>query len=280
MYVGRHVSIRNGYLGAAKMAKSLGASAFQYFTKNPRSLKLKRYDEHDAEACRRYCLQHNIRSIAHMPYPTNIATKDPKLRQLVEASLRNDLEIAEACGSVGLVVHVGKYVGNDPLQGYKNSIQCLNNVLSDWQGKAQILLENGAGESGQLGWTFEECTTIRTLTQFPELIGFCLDTCHLFVSGIWTGDNWSKVWEQGEQAQYWDFLKAIHLNNSVYASGSRRDQHAAIRTGCIQPSAFRALLSTSWFHQLPIILETPNEEEHLLREELALVKSWYSRNEF
>jgi deoxyribonuclease IV len=41
MIVGSHVSIRNGFLDAAKKAVANNASAFQYFPKNPRSLSVK-----------------------------------------------------------------------------------------------------------------------------------------------------------------------------------------------------------------------------------------------
>ncbi|WP_411787729.1 hypothetical protein [Halobacillus rhizosphaerae] len=48
MKFGCHVSIKAGYLAAAKHAESIQASAFQYFPKNPRSLSLKNYDPEDA----------------------------------------------------------------------------------------------------------------------------------------------------------------------------------------------------------------------------------------
>ncbi len=119
MFIGSHVSIRKGFLGAARTAAAIGGTAFQYFPKNPRSLSVKEFDHADAEACAAFCRREGIISIAHAPYPANLAAEDPHMQEVTVQSLLNDLEIVEACGSIGLVVHFGKYKGKDPLQGYK-----------------------------------------------------------------------------------------------------------------------------------------------------------------
>ncbi|MNI93140.1 endonuclease 4 [compost metagenome] len=70
-------------------------------------------------------------------------------------SLRNDLEIAEACGSIGIVVHFGTFKARNPLQGYQNIIQCINDVLSGWKGTSKLLIANQAGNHGEMGMTTE-----------------------------------------------------------------------------------------------------------------------------
>ncbi len=130
VYLGSHISIRKGFLHAAKTAIHIGARAFQYFPKNPRSLSIKSFDKKDAAACAAFCNQHDIKSIAHTLYPTNLAADENVHKELIIESILNDLLIAEACGSIGVVVHFGTYKRKDTLQGYKNSLQCLNNVLS------------------------------------------------------------------------------------------------------------------------------------------------------
>src|SRR5690554_6774066 len=144
MRVGCHVSIRRGFYAAAQNALAVGCGVFQYFPKNPRSLIVKSFDLADASRCKELCKTHQLESIAHTPYPVNLASDNQELRKLTVISLLNDLAIAEACGSMGIVVHYGKYSGNDPLQGYRNVIQLLNEVLQAWHGKAMILIENQA----------------------------------------------------------------------------------------------------------------------------------------
>ena len=135
MILGSHVSTRGGYYEAAKRAALQGAQAFQYFPKNPRSLAVKPFDLSDAQRCARYCKANGIVSIAHSPYPTNVASEDEKHRQLTALSLLNDLEIAEACGSLGVVVHFGVYKGSDPLAGYRNAVITLSAVADSGTGR-------------------------------------------------------------------------------------------------------------------------------------------------
>lgn len=273
MYYGCHISIRGGYLGAAKTAHSIGINSYQYFPKNPRSLQLKKFDRRDAELCAQYCAQHDMLSIAHAPYPTNLAVAASEHRLVTLRSLYNDLEIAEACGSIGLVVHFGKWKGADALQGYRNVIETLNELLMQWDGNALILLENQSGESTMMGTTLEELVHIRSLAKKPEKIGFCLDSCHLFASGYWTGNNWSELEITGCNLNYFEHVKAVHFNDSKYPSGSLKDRHERIGKGRIGETGLRELANSPYLSNVPFILETPAESVHHHMKEIAWIKN-------
>jgi len=272
LYFGCHVSIRHGYLGAAKNALSVGAQSFQYFPKNPRNIGVKQFDLADAKACAQFCRENNLQSIAHTPYPTEIALEDQTLRQQMILSIINDLEIAEACGSIGVVVHFGKYKGINPLDGYKLMIETLNQVFTKYNGKARILLENNAGQGGRIGITLEELVKVRGLTQFPEKIGFCLDTCHAFASGLWTGKNTKEFLNHGEKLGYFPHLMAIHLNDSMYPARSFRDRHANIGRGHIDVKYMKKLLEIPYVKEIPIVLETPTSNIYSHKDELLFLQ--------
>lgn len=272
MFIGAHVSTRGGYLGAAKTALSIGANAFQYFPMNPRSLSTKLVNQRDTSACAQFCREHGILSIGHAPYPLNPAADEAEREHMIKL-LRNGLEITDACGSVGLVVHFGKYIGKDPLQGYKNIIQCLNSAAQGYEGSSLILLENQAGEGTQLGLTMEEMVQVRKLSETPDKIGFCLDTCHAFASGLWQGHNWLELETKGKQLDYFPHLKAVHLNDSVHPYGSRRDRHANVGAGYIGRENIQQMLSSSFLKQIPIVLETGSGSDGTHAQEIALVKS-------
>lgn len=271
MFLGSHVSIRHGYLSAAQTALKLGGKGFQYFPKNPRSLSVKMFDKLDANACAKYCKENDLHSIAHTPYPTNLSVEDGSLKEITVKSLRNDLEIAEACGSIGVVVHFGKYKGEDTLKGYHLMINLLNEVLENWKGKALLLIENNAGQGGKMGTTLEELVQVHQLTNFPEKIGFCLDTCHLFASGIWNGQNWSDVVGKGEELGYVKNLKAIHLNDSKFPSGSFRDRHANVGKGHIGEKGMIELLNSFFLKEIPTILETPTSATYSHSDEIQYI---------
>lgn len=272
-HVGCHISIRQGYAGAARIASAIGASAFQYFPKNPRGLSVKAFDAGDAAECGAICRTHGIRSIAHTTYATNLAAEGA-IREATIRSLRNDLEIAEACGSDGVVVHFGKWrAGADPLAGYRVIISALNETLAGWEGSAKLLIENQAGEGTSVGATLEELCTIRNLSSRPDCIGFCLDTCHLFASGVWDGTNWQSVAENGRRLGFWEHLGAVHLNDSAHPSGSRRDRHANIGQGAIGAAAFAEVLRTPELSGIPVVLETPDPTNMSRQEEIDTVRA-------
>ncbi|MCP8616215.1 deoxyribonuclease IV [Salirhabdus salicampi] len=259
MRFGCHVSIKEGYLGAAIQAKKLRAEAFQYFPKNPRSLSVKAFHQSDASACKEFCLENGLVSVSHTPYPTTITPTDNKRNAVIE-SLYNDLEISEACGSIGVVVHFGKLRNrHDPLASYHLMIDVLNEVLEHWEGDCKILLENNAGKPGSIGTTIEELAQVRKLTNYPEKIGFCLDTCHAYASSLWDGTNWGEVRAVGLKQDYLQHLKVIHLNNSKFPAGSGKDRHANIfEDGYIEETQFSDLMKCMELQHTPFILETPS----------------------
>lgn len=272
MRFGCHVSIKDGYLGAAKRAAALEAAAFQYFPKNPRSLSVKEIDQIDAKNCKEFCREHDLISVAHTPYPTSLTPSKDK-QVLTISSLLNDLYIADSCGSVGVVVHFGSQISEeDPLASYHLMLQMINSVLLQWDGQCLLLLENNAGTKGALGTTFEELVQIRHLCDYPEKVGFCLDTCHAFASGLWDADHTQELISKGQSLDYFKHLKIIHLNNSKYPAGSRKDRHANIfNNGYITELQFADLLNSPILKHIPFILETPDDEGVTHKEELALL---------
>ncbi|GIN20174.1 MAG TPA: deoxyribonuclease IV [Bacillus bacterium] len=276
MKFGCHLSIRDGYLGAAKKAYAMNAGSFQYFPKNPRSLSVKDYSEEDAALCRVFCKEKGILSVSHSPYPTSLTPHSDEKKIQVIDSLLNDLEITEACGSIGVVVHFGKHASHlTLLESYQLMIELLDETLSEWEGDAKILLENSAGIPGTMGTTLEELVQIRRLCEFPEKIGFCLDTCHAFSCGLWNGSNWNDVLEKGVALGYFDQLEVIHFNNSKYPTGQGKDRHAPIfGKGCITEDQFDQLVQTPELAKLPFILETPKEEIPHEKEIQMLQEKW------
>lgn len=275
--IGGHLSIRGGYEKAAREASRCCAGAFQYFPKNPRSLAVKDYDKRDAFRCKEISIGYGIDSVAHTPYPSNLAAGQEESGgqyEAVVASLRNDLEIAESCGSVGIVVHFGTYKKRNPLQGYQNIIQCINEVLSGWSGTAKLLIENQAGDHGMMGMTLEEMVRIRELCYRPEYIGYCLDSCHAFAAGMWRGESDQDFMRKAEQLGYLEALEVIHLNDSRYPLLSKKDRHARVGQGFIGEAGFRNLLSHPVIRSKLFIMETEPGKDGTYRDDINRVLEW------
>lgn len=279
LYVGGHHSIRAGYGGAAMTAIKQGGNCFQFFSKNPRSLTVKDYDKAEAARCQKICQEHGVLSVIHTPYPSNLATDADSSDQLERTiqSLKNDLEISEACGSIGIIVHFGIYKGINLLQGYQNIIQCINKVLSGWEGKSLLLLENQAGDHGNMGMTIEELIQVRSLCDRPEYVGFCLDTCHAFAAGMWTGEHDDQFREKAERLDFWKDVKCIHLNDSLYPANARKDRHARVGEGHIGKQGFASFFSIPEVRTKPMIMESKAGKDGTYREDINRVRSLVER---
>jgi deoxyribonuclease-4 len=171
-----------------------------------------------------------------------------------------------------VVVHFGTTKKLDPIAGYTKMIVMLNNVLSQWDGEALLLIENNAGTASDMGITLEEMVQVRKLTDYPEKIGFCFDTCHAYASGIWNGENWSELERKGIELDYFSYLKVVHFNNSKYSSGSRKDRHANLLRGHVTQNQLEQLLNSNVLATIPFVLETPKNEGISHKDEIKWLK--------
>lgn len=46
-----------------------------------------------------------------------------------------------------------------------------------------FVLETTAGQGTNIGYSFEQLSEIISVSRFPERIGVCIDTCHIFAAG-------------------------------------------------------------------------------------------------
>lgn len=269
MKLGCHVSVGKGFLKASEQAKALGAVSFQVFTKNPRGLKPKKLDEKDAAAGVQFCEEHQLEVICHTPYITNLSTPKADLQEVTIRSIVEDLNIAEAFGSKGAVVHCGKHVGEGEVYGKQRMIETLDMILEQYNGPTKLLLENTAGQGSEIGLEIETLVEIKNATKYPEKIGFCFDTCHAFAAGQWDESTFDKLVDTMEQTGYLESLVCIHYNDSKAPFGSRKDRHEKIGKGEIGEKALLLFLEEKRFAHLPIILETPVEDEQEYAEEMT-----------
>jgi deoxyribonuclease-4 len=126
-----------------------------------------------------------------------------------------------------------------------------------------VLLESTAGQGACLGHRFEQLAFILGAVAEPRRLGVCLDTCHVYAAG------YPLAPEADYRATFAEFdrtiglrrLRVFHVNDSKKPQGSRVDRHAHIGQGCLGLEPFRLLVNDPRFHDRPMILETPKEED-------------------
>jgi deoxyribonuclease IV len=91
--------------------------------------------------------------------------------------------------------------------------------------------------------------------------GYGLDTCHLFSSGhdiTKSSAELRRVLDEFEAATG-EPPSFFHLNDSEGALGSNKDRHVLIGEGKIGREPFRWLLQDERSREIPLILETPEQ---------------------
>ena len=271
MRIGCHLSSSKGFLAMAKTAESIGATTFQFFTRNPRGGAAREWMTSDVEAMLEYFEKAGIRKpLAHAPYVLNPCAKDQGLRQFARQTMAEDLAKLEQIPDVMYNLHPGSHVG----QGTEAGIRLISDALNQVLGKEQhtvVLLETMAGKGSEMGRSFGELAAILSQVECADHLGICLDTCHVWDAGYDIVENLEGVLEEFDKVLGLGRLKAIHLNDSMNGRGSHKDRHEKIGKGQIGEAAFERIVNHPALRDLPFYLETPNELEGY-GAEIALLK--------
>lgn len=257
-----------------KVAKSIGANAFQYFTKNPRGAKSKPADPADVAALAEFLKAEGFAPpLAHAPYTYNPSSADPRIREYTTDSMRGELQFLEALPGSLYNFHPGCHVGAGAEEGIRMTAALLNDIM--FEGMATtVLIETMAGKGTEIGRTFEEIASIieQVEPRFRDHLGVCLDTCHISDGGYDIAGDTDAVVDEFDRVIGLDRLHAIHLNDSKNPLGAHKDRHEKIGDGTLAMEGITAVITNPRLRDLPFYLETPNEVEGYARE-IALLRT-------
>ena len=282
-YIGCHLSCAKGYLPMVKEAEKIGATAFQFFTRNPRGGNAKALDDADLEAFLRKKEALGIGPlVAHAPYTLNGCSADESVRDFAWRTMREDLErlgkirtVAEVNGLIPAEIYYNFHPGSHVKQGTEVGIrlisEMLNGILTS-DHTTTVLLETMAGKGSEVGGTFEELREIIDRVELSDKIGVCLDTCHVWDGGYDIVNDLDGVLNEFDRVVGLERLKAIHLNDSLNLRGAKKDRHAKIGEGQIGLEAMIRVINHPALKDLPFCLETPNELDGYAKE-IALLRS-------
>ena len=260
MFFGAHVSAAGGIHTTLDRAEAIGAEAVQLFTQSPRMWRPTNHDPADLERFKERRSELGIADggvVAHALYLVNLAAPDRDLYKKSRAALRNTMEVACAIGADGVVFHVGSHLGAGFKAGLKRCVPALKETLKLCNDTTWLLLEDSAGAGGTMGRSIEELAAIFDACGRHERLGICLDTCHLYVSGIdvTKREVVDELLDELDERIGLDRLRALHVNDAAAPLGSNRDRHAIIGEGELK-SKLGVFLSHRRLQGLPAFLET------------------------
>jgi deoxyribonuclease IV len=269
--IGIHCSTAGSLERAAIKAHELGANTLQIFSASPRMWRAKPPDREQVRLFKRCRDEYDLTPLAiHDSYLINLAAPPSIVRQKSIDGFSGELERALVIGAEYVVAHPGNYKGLTREQGILNVAEAL--VLACRQidpalqhnPKLTILLENTAGAGAQLGGDLEDLSTVRQLvTPYLDIpIGYCLDTCHCYVSGfdLACEQGLAVLIEKGSATLGLENVFVMHCNDAKAPLDSHIDRHANIGAGYIGLEGFRRILNHPDLREKAFILETPVDE--------------------
>ena len=257
-YFGCHLSASGGNLNMVKVAQSIGANTFAFFTRNPRGSKAKPEDPADCAAAVAALQEKSFgKLVAHGSYTMNLCTADPEARAFAADILCDDLRRMAALPGNFYNFHPGSHVGQGVDTGIQQISEALKKALAPGY-PVTVLLESMAGKGSEIGGSFEQLRQIIDAVGSDQ-VGVCLDTCHIWDGGYDIVNDLDGVLTEFDRIVGLDKLKALHLNDSKNPLGAKKDRHACLGEGALGLQTFANIVNHPALAELPMILETPNE---------------------
>lgn len=263
-FLGTHVSTQGGVSKAFENAENIGARAFALFTKNQRRWDSKPLEEGEIKKFKELMEKSGISPeyiLPHNSYLHNLGNGDNEKR---EKSLNAFIDEMERCKQLGLKylnMHPGSHLNEisqeECIRLIANSINEAHKKVSD----IVVVLETTAGQGSNIGSKFEEIAEIINLIEDKDRIGVCIDTCHTLAAGYELKDEegYEKTMNDFEKIIGFKYLKGVHLNDSKFDTGSKKDRHDSIGKGVLGEEFFIRFMNDKRFDNIPIILETIDE---------------------
>ena len=264
-YVGAHVSASGGVYNAPINAMAIGAKAFALFTKNQRQWAAKELDTKTIDKWFKELEKSGIQAkhiLPHDSYLINLGHPELEAREKSLNGFIHEIERCEILKLDRLNFHPGSHLRKISEEECLNNIAGSMNKAIDVTKDVKLVIENTAGQGSNLGYKFEHLAYIIDKIEDKSRVGVCIDTCHMFTAGydIRTREAYDKTWNEFDQIVGSKYLMGMHINDSKPELGSRVDRHDSLGLGKIGWDAFRFIMNDDRMNDIPLVLETINEE--------------------
>ncbi|MDD4930623.1 MAG: TIM barrel protein [Candidatus Colwellbacteria bacterium] len=220
--IGSHVALVDGVKGTSSILYP-GVPA-QIFLGSNQSYSIS-LDDGDLASMLESVLEKEIPLFIHSPYLINLCTDEEDNDKGLQC-LQKYLTYSKSIGARGTVVHVGKYTGNTEKKALEimklNILKCLEYATEE----CPLLLETPAGQGTETLTTLDEFSSfIREIDD--KRFGVCVDTCHVWSTGILPSKYLSGLEEKGVVP------RLIHYNDSAREFDCHVDRHECLGKGVI-----------------------------------------------
>lgn len=276
-YIGAHVSSSGGVENSPVNASKIGATAFALFTKNQRQWVSAPLSQKNIENFKNKCLELGYKPFQILPhdsYLINLGHPEQDGLDKSRAAFLDEMQRCEQLGLDRLNFHPGSHLGKISISECLARIAESINITLDKTRGVTAVIENTAGQGTNLGHTFEQIAEIIYHVEDKSRVGVCIDTCHSFAAGydLSHEKGFNDAFEHFDNIVGFKYLRGMHLNDAKKGLNSRVDRHDSLGKGELGEETFRLLMKDSRFDNIPLILETPDEE--IWSSEIAQLKEW------
>lgn len=278
--IGAHTSTSGGAFNALLHGQAIGANTIQIFTSNQKQWRGKKYTEKELGEWFETLEEAPMQKImSHDSYLINLGC--PNEENLLKSRKAFSEEI-QRCQALKL-----SYLNFHPGAALKESVEkCLDLIVESLletkslleNSSLRLLIEATAGQGSNVGHSFEQLGYLVDRLKDHLPIGVCIDTCHIFAAGydIRNRSSWDQTLKAFDEKVGLSHLYALHVNDSKFPLGSKKDRHAPIGEGEIGRAGFEAMMTHPLLSHLPKYLETPGGMP-AWKEEIALLKSFLTQ---
>lgn len=223
---------------SAVLSKLSSKMPYQIFLSMSSKLDIK---DEEIALCSQITATKNLNVYVHAPYIVNLCDT----KEYITETISKQMNIADACGFMGVVIHVGKSTKLSIPKALENMKNNILEILNNTQGT--LFLETPAGQGTEVLTKLDDFMGFVTEAVNHPRLKVCVDTCHVFASGT-QPDEYLKALIKHPKWQ--NKLALIHFNDSDTEFNSKVDRHADI--GCGKIDFPRLLHCAELAHKLKI----------------------------
>lgn len=258
-YLGADIGYYDNLELASNIIKECGGNIIQIFT-YPNKKYLSMYSDFRKNNSK-------IKVVIHASYTYNFCRPWDQYSWWINSFLY-ETKVAEILGVKYIVLHFGKQIGQTLEQSYNNmytSLLFIHHKISNPE--IQILLETPAGQGTEICYELETLAHFYNKIKsspnksFKDRIKICVDTCHIYAAkyDLSSKDKINKYFSEFDKHIGIKNIKLVHLNDSKYKFGYRKDRHSGFKDGYIGIKNVLYIYAFIKKLGIPIILETPGE---------------------
>jgi deoxyribonuclease-4 len=258
--IGYHISIAN-IKNTIKQLEEDKVKVCQIFISSNLSFNKCTFSPETLEYFKTETKRLKVKVFIHGPYVINLSNILPENIQRCKSVIINQLYIANVINAKGVVIHMGKSTTQTMEVGINNFVMSVKKILTDYHGKAKLILETSAGQGTEICSNIKEFA--KMFNQFNDdekkKLGICIDTCHVFAAGYDLSSKKKAKAFYELIIKYIDInsIACIHLNDSKCDVGCKKDRHDDLGYGKIGIDGLKYIYKKFNKNKIPLILETP-----------------------